>query len=64
LVEAHELGLLRLAPERVAHALWAGTHGLIGLHRANKLDHDVPFDQVVQDLGDVLAFGFVPRGAP
>jgi len=62
LVEASALGLLALPPERVGHALWAATHGLIALHRAGKLRHGLDFEAVLQDVGDVLAFGFLRRG--
>ncbi|MES2639572.1 MAG: WHG domain-containing protein [Myxococcota bacterium] len=60
--EAFDQGLITLAPERLGHVLWASTHGLIGLHRAGKLRHGASFDAVLQDIGDTLAFGFVPRG--
>jgi O-antigen/teichoic acid export membrane protein len=56
------LGLLALPAERVGHALWAATHGLIALHRAGKLRHGLDFEAVLQDVGDVLAFGFLRRG--
>jgi AcrR family transcriptional regulator len=62
--EAHALGLTVLAPERLAHVLWAATHGLISLRRAGKLRHGIPFDTALADLRDTLAFGFVPRSAP
>ncbi|WP_437751673.1 TetR/AcrR family transcriptional regulator [Sorangium sp. So ce1389] len=60
--EASAQGMIALQPERLGHVLWAATHGLIGLHRAGKLRHGIPFEQLLQDLGDTLAFGFVPRG--
>ncbi|WP_437961901.1 hypothetical protein WME76_21155 [Sorangium sp. So ce119] len=53
--------MITLDPERLGHVLWAATHGLIGLHRAGKLRHGIAFEQLLQDLGDTLAFGFVPR---
>ncbi|WP_437817701.1 TetR/AcrR family transcriptional regulator [Sorangium sp. So ce1078] len=59
--EASSLGMIALQPERLGHVLWAATHGLIGLHRAGKLRHGIAFEQLMQDLGDTLAFGFVPR---
>ncbi|WP_159397418.1 TetR/AcrR family transcriptional regulator [Sorangium cellulosum] len=59
--EAFSQGMVAIEPERLAHVLWAATHGVIGLHRAGKLNHGVAFEQVLQDLGDTLAFGFVPR---
>jgi AcrR family transcriptional regulator len=62
LQEAGALGLLALPAERVGHALWAATHGLIALHRAGKLRHGLDFEAVLQDVGDVLAFGFLRRG--
>lgn len=60
--EAFAQGMVTLEPERLGHVLWAATHGLIGLHRAGKLRHGIAFDQLLKDLGDTLAFGFVPRG--
>lgn len=60
--EAFERGMVAFEPGRLGHVLWAATHGLIGLHRAGKLQHGIPFEQLLQDLGDTLAFGFVPRG--
>jgi hypothetical protein len=61
LVEAHAAGLTTLPPARLGQVLWAATHGAIHLHRAGKLRHGVDFERLLQDLGDVLAFGFVPR---
>lgn len=61
LVEARAAGLVNLPPARLGQALWAATHGAITLHRAGKLRHGVELDRLLQDLGDVLAFGFVPR---
>lgn len=60
--EAQSLGLINLPPERLGHVLWAATHGAISLHRAKKLRHGVSLKRVLADLGDTLAFGFVPRG--
>lgn len=62
LVEAEALGLLRLPAARVGHVLWAATHGLIGLHRAGKLRQGLHFETVLEDLREVLAFGFAARG--
>jgi AcrR family transcriptional regulator len=62
--EAFAQGITTVDPARLAHVLWAGTHGLIGLHRAGKLRHGVSFEELLQDLGDVLAFGFVRREVP
>ncbi|WP_045118690.1 TetR/AcrR family transcriptional regulator [Haliangium ochraceum] len=59
--EAFAQGLVTLAPTRLAHVLWSATHGLITLHRAGTLQHGVSFEQLRQDVGDILAFGFVPR---
>jgi AcrR family transcriptional regulator len=59
--EARAQGVTTLDPVRLGHVLWAGTHGLIGLHRAGKLRHGISFEELLQDLGDVLAFGFVRR---
>lgn len=61
--EAHALGLTALPPERLAHVLWATTHGLLALKQAGKLRHGVAFETALADARDVLAFGFVPRGA-
>ncbi|MBN9161873.1 MAG: hypothetical protein BGO98_38085 [Myxococcales bacterium 68-20] len=61
LVEAHAAGLTTLPPARLGQVLWAATHGAINLHRAGKLRHGVDLERLLQDLGDVLAFGFVPR---
>lgn len=61
LTELRRLGMSTLPPERLAHVLWAATHGIIGLHRAGKLNHGLEFETVLQDLRDTLAFGFVPR---
>lgn len=61
--EAAALGITEMASERLAHVLWAGTHGLIALHRAGKLRHGLAFEDVLKDLGDTLAFGFVRRQA-
>jgi AcrR family transcriptional regulator len=62
--EAAEQGITTLDPARLGHVLLAGTHGLIGLHRAGKLRHGISFEELLQDLGDVLAFGFVRRETP
>lgn len=62
--EAHALGITTMEPDRLSHVLWAGTHGLLALHRGGKLRHGLTFDEVLQDLGDTLAFGFVRREAP
>jgi AcrR family transcriptional regulator len=59
--EAHAMGLTTLPPERLAHVLWATTHGLIALKQAGKLRHGVGFETALADARDVLAFGFVPR---
>lgn len=61
LAELGRLGMSTLPPERLAHVLWAATHGIIGLHRAGKLNQGLEFDTALQDLRDTLAFGFVPR---
>ncbi|MDP2310990.1 MAG: TetR/AcrR family transcriptional regulator [Pseudomonadota bacterium] len=61
--EAHALGLTVLPPERLAHVLWAATHGLIGLRQAGKLHHGISFETALADVRDTLAFGFVPRSA-
>ncbi|MBX3199910.1 MAG: TetR/AcrR family transcriptional regulator [Labilithrix sp.] len=61
LVEARAAGLTVLAPERLGQVLWAATHGALHLHRAGKLRHGVDLERLLKDLGDVLAFGFVPR---
>ena len=61
LVEAHAAGLTTLPPARLGQALWAATHGAIQLHRAGKLRHGVDLERLLKDLGDLLAFGFVPR---
>ena len=61
LVEAASLGLTTLPPDRLAHVLWAATHGLLNLQRAGKLRHGVGFETALADLRDVLAFGFVLR---
>ncbi|MCB9695142.1 MAG: WHG domain-containing protein, partial [Alphaproteobacteria bacterium] len=59
--EAYDAGLIAMEPERLGHVLWAGTHGLIALHRGGKLRHGASFDDVLRDLGDTLAFGYVRR---
>jgi AcrR family transcriptional regulator len=59
--EARDLGLVVMDPNRLGHVLWAGTHGLLALHRAGKLRHGVSFEEALADLGDTLAFGFVRR---
>lgn len=61
--EAAAQGITAMDPDRLAHVLWAATHGLLALHRAGKLRHGLSFDDVLQDLGDTLAFGFVRREA-
>ncbi len=61
--EAAALGITTMDPDRLSHVLWAATHGLLALHRAGKLRHGLSFDDVLQDLGDTLAFGFVRREA-
>lgn len=61
LVEAHAAGLTNMPPARLGQALWAATHGAIQLHRAGKLRHGVDLERLLKDLGDLLAFGFVPR---
>lgn len=61
LVEAQAAGLVNLPPARLGQVLWAATHGAINLHRAGKLRHGVDLDGLLKDLGDTLAFGFVPR---
>jgi AcrR family transcriptional regulator len=62
--DAYAQGMIALEPARLGHVLWAATHGLVALHRAGKLDHGIEFETVLRDLGDTLAFGFVPRSAP
>lgn len=61
--EAHAQRMIVLDPARLGHVLWAATHGLVTLHRAGKLHHGIDFDTLLSDLGDTLAFGFVPRSA-
>jgi AcrR family transcriptional regulator len=61
LVEADAAGLTNLPPARLGQALWAATHGAIQLHSAGKLRHGVDLERLLRDLGDLLAFGFVPR---
>lgn len=61
--EAFALGITTMEPDRLAHVLWAGTHGLLALHRGGKLRHGLAFDDILKDLGDTLAFGFVHREA-
>ena len=62
--EAYALGLTVLPPERLAHVLWAATHGLISLHQAGKLHHGISFETALDDVRDTLTFGFVPRSTP
>lgn len=61
--EAWEQGLTVIAPTRLAHVLWASTHGLLALARAGKLRHGVELTQALEDLRFVLAYGFTPRVA-
>lgn len=61
--EAHALGLTVLPPERLAHVLWAATHGLICLRQAGKEHHGISFEMLLDDVRETLAFGFVPRSA-
>ena len=61
--EAVAAGASALPAERLAAVLWAATHGLVSLRRAGKVD-GAGFEAVLADLRQVLAFGFVPRGAP
>ena len=59
--EAFARGMIAVEPERLSGVLWAATHGLVGLHRAGKVERGAAFERLTKDLGDTLAFGFVPR---
>lgn len=58
--EARAAGLSTLPPERLGAVLWAATHGMIALRRAGKVD-EASFEELLADMREVLAFGFVPR---
>lgn len=60
--EAQALGLTVLEPARLGQVLWAATHGALSLQRAGRLRHGSTFEQLIADVGDTLAFGFLPRG--
>lgn len=58
--EAHALGITATEPERLSHVLRAATHGT-GRGRPGTPSRS---EDVLQDLGDTLAFGFVRRESP
>lgn len=58
--DAVRAGALRGDPDRLAHVLWAGVHGLVALHLAGKLRLGVAFDALLGPMMQTLFRGAAP----
>lgn len=55
--KAIDAGVLRGDPDTVAHVFWAGTHGLVSLELAGKLQLGRTVDDLIDPMADTLIRG-------
>lgn len=60
--EAYEDGLIKYPPDRLNRVLWASSHGLLCLRWAGHLSDDELYEQVRQDMEQILGGGFLDKG--
>ena len=60
--KAIDAGVLSGDPETVAHIFWAGTHGIVSLELAGKLQLGRTLDDLVEPMADTLINGTGKRG--
>lgn len=57
--KAYDEGVIAYPPERLNPVLWASSHGLLSLRWAGHLSEEGAFEQVKEDLKNILAIGFM-----
>ncbi|MBL4908049.1 MAG: TetR/AcrR family transcriptional regulator [Sneathiella sp.] len=59
--EAYDEGLLKYPPERLNPVLWACSHGLLSLRWAGHLSEEALYEQVKNDMEQILGMGFIDK---
>nr|WP_277346016.1 TetR/AcrR family transcriptional regulator [Sneathiella chinensis] len=59
--QAYDAGHFLYPPDRLNAVLWAALHGMLSLHWSGHLAEEDQFDQILADMRNILAFGFINR---
>ncbi len=59
--QAYEGGIVKYSPERLNPVLWASLHGLLCLCWAGHLSEEGLFEQVREDMEQILGLGFMDK---
>lgn len=58
---AYDEGLIRIPPERLNLVMWSCIHGLLTLSHSGLIDKQAVLPQLRQDIGQILALGFIVK---